>query len=118
MNSLSWLIYLAGVLGNLQTMLIMLAAFIVVSVVISIIAMNIDHENEDDEWLFPSQRWFIIAIMSALAASILPSKDTMYAIAASEVGGKIAQTEMAQETANDAMLALRAWLKKQQEPTK
>lgn len=51
-------------------------------------------------------------------AALFPSKSTMYAIAASQAGEKIAQSEQVRGIADEATKALQQWIKRQIEPEK
>jgi hypothetical protein len=53
-------------------------------------------------------------VVCALIATVIPSKDTIYAIAASEMGERALQTP----TADKAVQALNAWLDRQIAPAK
>ena len=55
----------------------------------------------------------VSAIALVVVSLAVPSKDTVYAIAASEVGEEIVKSE----TAGKAVKALNAWLDKQIAPT-
>jgi hypothetical protein len=129
MNSLSLFLYLIDVLASLHTFLLF-ATFggpIFLGGSVLVCAINVDLSCDDDakEWwhqkgaaaskLFLRYAW-VIALVGGLLATLIPSKNTMYAIAASEIGEKIATNEAVQGIAGDATKALQQWIKRQIEP--
>lgn len=98
MNSLSWLIYFADIVSNLQGVL---AAVSVVLVVAMLPA------TEGFSKTFKGLKLYVtIAILLGAIATILPSKNTVYAIAASELGEQV----LVSNTGKKAVAALEAWL--------
>ena len=67
-----------------------------------IISMACATEYED----LSKFKFLIIPVITLLLTAAIPGKDTMYAIAASEMGEKILKTE----TAGKVQQALSAWL--------
>ena len=53
------------------------------------------------------------ALISMTVSVFSPSRDTMYAIAASQIGERVIQNEAVQGIANDATKALQQWIKRQ-----
>lgn len=102
MNSLSWLLYLADMASSLNT----------ISVVVIGICLCIAFI-----WFFATEgeqaktagKFMIAALIAAVIAALLPSKETVYAIAASEMGEELLKTP----TSAKATKALDAWLDKQ-----
>lgn len=131
MNSLSWMIYLADVAGSLNGFLIFIAAISGIGAAISLIvwlAMRGDgpslYNSDSEERKAKKQagwdgtvtlsgklvhRLPVLCVAASLAASLLPSSGTVYAIAASELGESALNTT----TGNKAVLALNAWLDRQ-----
>lgn len=112
MNELSWFLYLAGVAGNVGAFFAIFggAASIVATIfgVVGCIASG-------DGWRPPTGFWrnvftaLTVGGVMILLAALVPSQQTMYAIAASEFGEQLAKTE----TAGKAFEALNAWLDQQ-----
>ncbi len=131
MNSLSWLIYLGDVAGSLNAFFGIAGFFALLFGLIAYIAGSISRACKADEVASGSTTsrisawdpWIAIwdkigkflplgLVMMALA-SFIPSKNTIYAIAASEMGEKALKTEIV----SDATKALHSWIKKQIEPS-
>lgn len=115
-NNLSWLIYLADVVGSLNR-------FLALSSVGAILAIPVwslrnqwleDFRSGVGKVAVPFRNLLITSFSCALAASIIPSSTTIYAIAASEMGEEVIKSE----TAGKAMKALDAWLDRQIAPEK
>lgn len=121
MNSVSWFLYAIDVIGNLKAISVM--AFVVFGImfIVTLIAVPIsDGEVLDAEsrptWYKFFWRSLTCTIVGFLIFTILPSRNTMYAIAASEVGEKVIANEQVRGIADDATKALHQWIKKQIEP--
>jgi hypothetical protein len=54
-----------------------------------------------------------IEVVVLILAIIVPSKNTVYAIAASEMGERVFKSEQVQGVASDATKALQIWIRKQ-----
>jgi len=113
MNSLSWLLYIAGVVGNLGGVLIFF------TIVLSLVSLVIAIVYCDDYTEGRAKGFKIAGLMAGGAvfciflAAFVPSKETVYAIAASEMGEEVLKTPTAQK----AFKALDVWLDKQIEGT-
>jgi len=113
MNTLSWLIYAAGISGNLAGY----AMFGVIACVIWFVGLQMaaqhaaDFHKDADATLRRrlSMKSFPFAVAFAIISSVIPSKETVYAIAASEMG----ERAIATPTGGKAVKALNAWLDKQ-----
>lgn len=118
MNALSWLIYLADVAGNLDAFFFALMIISIIGGVIWLIvgAVAADDNEGPDFWKTWRKVGFAyllpIFFIGTIIGSIIPSRDTVYAIAASEMGEKALNTS----TANKAFKALDAWLDQQIAP--
>lgn len=139
MNNLSWLLYLAGVLGNFAGLAIWLGVGIAIASGISFgcwIAFDGDSKKQYDCYYDKSETsekykrfvldrdhdrkvakgFFRTAVTGSVIfpllwvfAAAVPPKETIYAIAASEMGEELMKTP----TATKAVKALDAWLDKQ-----
>lgn len=108
MNELSQILYWGNVVCNLGPLLAVTgAATLVVGGVASVITIA--------EGCFPKKLIFAypIAFVLLILAAFCPSQETVYAIAASEVGGKVVSSP----TGDLATKALNAWLQRQINPT-
>jgi len=111
MNSLSWLIYWANVVEGIRGLFFTTATL---GVVVSIFAATHGF-IEGDRQSFRYLRITVPCIvLSALLSIFTPTKDTLYAIAASEFGEEVLKTP----EANKARAALNAWLDEQIKPEK
>lgn len=115
MNDLSWLIYLAGVSGNV-------GGFLVVTSIgggVGALGCGVGHMmardfHEDDEPIVVAtakwaKRLMIAAFVAGAVATLVPGRDTIYAIAASEMGEELLKTPIASKAGK----ALEAWVDKQ-----
>lgn len=117
MNELSWLIYLADVAGSVKFVATGGAILIGVGCGVATFAgtMMCCNPWDDDEkkagrslrdaW----KKWAVGFLALVAVAAITPSQNTIYAIAASEVGERVVTSE----TGGKAVKALNAWLDKQ-----
>jgi hypothetical protein len=121
MNDLSWLIYFAGVTGNIQGLFVIggIIALIIMGIAFIILSMGVSegYYDVDEKEFLNKQRslllkWLAVPVTALLISCFLPSSGTVYAIAASEMGEEFAQSE----TFNKAEAALNAWLDRQLAP--
>lgn len=123
MNSLSWMIYAADTIPRIAATLY---AFGVISI-ISFVALNIgcaiargDHNmfaKPADKRPHRIEKFWLVAVGAGLIllSSPIPSRDALYMIAASEVGGKVASTPDAQEMLSDLKVIVGQQIKKLKE---
>lgn len=117
MNSLSWFIYLADVAASMQGLLtgitIISSILYPAAWVIYGLVSEMESDRQREAYAVSRRKVTRLAVTAFLIAAplnvILPSKNTMYAIAASEIGERVSKTEIA----NDAVKAVHAWIKKQ-----
>jgi hypothetical protein len=109
-NSLSWMIYWAGVCDHMQGVFICIsvAGFMASFIVGAAAAENGPKVLRYLKITAP------VVVIGALLAAFTPSKNTLYAIAASEFG----EEALKSPEATKARAALNAWLDKQIEPEK
>ena len=112
MNQLSWLLYLADVSASSEGWLIFFGSMAtLLSGIFLLIIMGMKGDEETPpaflgQTLFVSIPTMVICI---LLSALLPSRETVYAIAASELGEQV----LTSETGQRAGRALNAWLDKQ-----
>jgi len=114
MNSLSWLLYLADVFGSVNStagILVFVSGFVALVSAFAYLPL-IDCDADDGAFSVNRKilKTAIVVFLSMLCVkAICPSENTVYAIAASEMGEKA----LATPTATKAMKALDHWLDKQ-----
>src|SRR5262245_34284012 len=109
MNSLSWLIYLAGVVGTARGWAIAVCAVSGVALgATAFVRLMCGIEDVDfPKDLGPVWKWGIATIIpAALLTAAIPDRTTIYAIAASQAGEQIVNSP----TGGKAIKALNAWL--------
>lgn len=113
MNGLSWLIYLADVSNDLDWLVWFIAFFSCVACLFAIFIMITagsegDTKASGQAWTF-FRKTIWLALGSFFLSGLIPAKETVYAIAASELGESVLHSQ----TGNKAVQALDAWLDKQ-----
>ena len=116
MNSLSWFLYLAQVSDNLGRLFAILTFVSLAGIVIALLVapFALDASADAKFWRGWRKALYILAptaLVAMFAVAALPSKQTMYLIAASEIGEKLAHTEAVSEISREAYDALRGYLK-------
>ena len=108
MNQLSWMIYLADVAGNF--VLVLSALGLIGTLGGGIIwAMSCDPYLSMDGARPKARKACVGGVAVLFFVAIVPSKSTIYAIAASELGEDVLKSE----TGSKALKALDAWLDRQ-----
>lgn len=111
MNTLSWLVYAAEISGNISAVLFVAAImFIIVGGFAAAISGDriLFSEETRDSVRGCYRRWFPVAAVAIVLAAFLPSKTTIYLIAASEIG----ETVVTSPDAIEMMTGLKAVIKK------
>lgn len=114
MNNLSWMIYLAEASGSLSFVLGLAAVVFLFAAVCKTLAVFCDDFETGNPKTRRKGRIYFAAAFKfaaplAAASVVLPSSQTVYAIAASEMGEKALNSE----TGGKAIKALDAWLDRQ-----
>lgn len=116
MNSLSWFLYLTDVVDSLGFWLRLAAGVLVVSTVASVGLSWVAADSGDTKIAKAALRYAlrtgIVGFIFVLAATIVPGKQTLYMIAASEIGDRLSKTETATEIGREANDILHGYLKK------
>ena len=115
MNTLSWLLLAAHSVSALKMTFALVGLLILVLAVFYFIGGinawdDIDSERCKERMGSARVRLFTAVLFFSVAAFI-PPQNTLYAIAASEIGERAAKTDTAQQLSNEALQAIRAWLK-------
>lgn len=132
MNNLSWLIYLASLSDSASSFFSFLAfvstVFAAVGLVLSLMwtdgasgfgnkelyLKGYEEMRKRGKALIP--RGLLGILIFGGIAVVLPGKNTIYAIAASEIGERMVKSDQVQDIASDATKALQQWIKRQIEP--
>jgi len=128
MNNLSWLLYLADVTGSVSTVLSIAATVSGAACIVLFIWSAVLAGSSPTIWSWDDKETKIaahkaatanckkygfvtlrVAIPAALVASLIPSQNTVYAIAASQTSEQVLKSQTAQK----AVQALNHWLDKQ-----
>lgn len=113
MNQLSWLLYWGNVAGNLGSFLvfagILIVAIAVVFVIFGVSLLSDSSGKEGKSCIVAGSIVAFLALVSWSGAVFCPSQETVYAIAASQMGEQALKSPIASK----ATQALTAWLDKQ-----
>jgi len=99
-NNLSWLLYLADVAGKASgasAFLVGACLILGLPAVIFCWCVVSDRDMSAKVASFLTAVWVIVTIFAAAAAILIPSKDTIYLIAASEAGEVVVKSDEAKE---------------------
>ena len=138
MNGLSWFLYLIDIMSNIQGWFVMAsglifilgAGFLVAGAIKVDVSTNYDGSARNPENLANGKRWrktgiilLPLLLIPAFIASLIPSKETLYLIAGSQIGEQVIQLEQVQSIggeigglAEDTIAVLREKLQEQIEP--
>lgn len=97
MNSLSWLLYAADALPSIAAFAAFAAVLIGIACTIFSFMLILCHEG-DNPPKFYWGTWAAPFVLCALLSTLIPSQETIYLIAASEIGEQVVETPEAQET--------------------
>lgn len=113
MNSISWFLYLAEVLGRLGTfssIVAFMGVFFIGGVTVVLLICNAEaRESKKPENIWGPRYFipmYIIWSLFVLIAIITPSKDTFYLIAGSEITEVVVNTPEAKEVLNETREAI------------
>ncbi len=118
MNSLSWFLYLADVIGNVQGLLVATSVLSGIGLSLWLLfgLLSIDSDFDVEKDVKRSRmtdhrknvfRYLWLPVVFAFASSIIPSRDTIYLIAGSEAGEAVVTSEAGQEILNDIQEVIR-----------
>jgi H+/Cl- antiporter ClcA len=113
MTGLSWLIYGAEVVGNLQGLLVFVTIFGCVGVGIASLAAGYNSDCGDGkrgDWK-KSLKWLWVPTVAAIVATIIPSQQAVYMIAASQFGEQVVTSPDAIEVMADLKAIIKKRLK-------
>lgn len=135
MNSLSWFLYLADAAGRLGIAFLVFGLIATAVGAFSMIAFMVSTSEKTwllgrdgskdyveretakwDAWLRiwgPLRKGVVYGFLLISISCLIPEKNTLYAIAASEMGEKIVKNEGVKEFGGDVARALQNWIKQQ-----
>lgn len=116
MNNLSWFIYLTQVVDEARSTFGGVNAFIVIAGSITFFVCLMARFIEDET--YPLKIWLRIArwsapvlVLSIIAYTVIPSRQTMLLIAGSEMGERIVKSDAVKDIVNPGADLLKAWIK-------
>jgi len=114
-NSLSWMIYLAEVSGNVASASMFFGVALGVALTFYVIASGINEsiDNTNHGRWKKALRWYWLVGGMVLVAGIIPSRQTVYMIAASEAAGYVVATPQAKEMLGDLQRIIKSELEEQ-----
>ena len=118
MNSLSWFLYLADVIGNVKGVLILFAIIFGAGSFGWLFAKGwVAADDDDSARKFAHFMRFVpwLFVFAAFTASAIPSRETIYMIATSEAGEMVVNTPEAKEIMSDLKEILNIQLDKLKE---
>ena len=107
MNSLSWFLYFADIVGNLQGLLVTVAILGGTASLMTFFGwlMQQDLYGEDSDLVktFRSltSKLVPVAVICSILAAIIPSRETLYLMAGSEIGESVVNIPEAKAIMND-----------------
>lgn len=123
MNDLSWFLYLAGVApqfaGTAGFFAILFGLASLPSFFLYAYAtFECNIEYEKDKRVLKASRFFVrlfptLCVILALVSTLIPSKETFYLIAASEIGEQVVKDPRVQGVTNKSFQAIEAFLDEQ-----
>lgn len=129
MNSLSLLIYFAGIVGSLGSFLSLITILLIVATIGSIIFWIIFHDETDSSWRplkdeslvecrKVREQWrkrvlnfALLAVFIGTINAIIPSRQTVLLIAASEMGEKVLNNEKVGQVIDPSIDLITTWMK-------
>jgi hypothetical protein len=131
MNNLSWMIYLAGVSESLASFFafitVIFAIVAAISAIVSVVnAVETDPYNRrycDDTVAYKRSlkksafkiaiTTFVCMIIAGSTSALLPSRQTVLLIAASEIGERVVTSERAQSVIDPSVDLLKTWMQRE-----
>ena len=133
MNSLSWLIYLAGVTGTLGGFLVFITVIFGILAGVSLVVWLSSQSFHDANGRYHGDaviqenlkagvkawRWFwgflVLMIGMGITASVIPSRQTVLLIAASQMGEQVLNHPRINQVVDPGIELLTTWMRKETE---
>jgi hypothetical protein len=112
MNTLSWIIYLAELSETLKAFLAIATAAAVFATAGFLITYAHSHRQEEVIWLSRTKISAMALIVSALSCAMLPSRQTVMLIVASELGERVVSNAQITSVVDPSLELLNAWISK------
>lgn len=115
MNTLSWFLYLAELVNSIGNV----AVFVAMIGIGGFGTLWLLHGlsiGDSDEISPPSKWWLVIGAISVAVAVVLPNAKTLQMIAASELGGRVVQSQQMQGIVDPGLQYVEQWLRQQIDP--
>lgn len=115
MNDLSWLIYAAEVAGNVSALcgIVAIGGGMAIALLSGLLAVAAGCDDAPaGSWKVPLRYLWVVAL-AAVVATLIPSKNTIYMIAASEIGETVVTSPDAIEMMNDLKAIIKSKIKEQ-----
>lgn len=109
MNSLSWFLYFADIIPSIGKFFVTSSIIGAIFVALHTLGIAIHNDCYHNKALYLRKRWIVLVFVCGLIPTIIPSKNTLYAIAASELG----QSAMESKMGTKAMQAIESWIASQ-----
>lgn len=119
MNSISWFLYLADVIPSLAKVFgvsgIILSIILVIAWFICLVSLGDSDFDGCRTSVKSLSKWLVpVAFTLIIIATIIPSRQTIYLIAGSEVGQVVVETPEAREIFNDIRTIIKQQIKGQE----
>lgn len=129
MNSLSLLIYFAGVVGNIINVLSLVTFLLIIATFGSLIFWAIYHDETDasyrriegdalielrktrENWRKRALNFAVIAFLAGSINSFIPNRSTILLIAASEMGEKVLNHPKVEQVVDPSIDLITTWMK-------
>lgn len=105
MNTLSWFLYFAGIAQELKVLVIIIGSIFGIGGGMMLLFSLVEQAKP----VFSPTKPLIVGLVLLLFGALLPSSNTIYAIAVSEMGEKVVMSETGQK----ALEAVNRWISKQ-----
>lgn len=131
MNSLSWLIYFAGFVEGLSAVFVFLVSIFLVATIVALIiaAVHLDetdfrsipyegqkleeHRKTRKKFANAAGIFFSLSVFFMLFNSVIPSRQTVLLIAASEIGEQVATHQRVMDVIDPSVTLLQTWIRQQ-----
>ncbi len=118
MNTLSWLILLAGVTGSVKTFIVMVTILFALMALISVfVFFTMIESNAEGDDLKKCGRYFTLfltlMIFTGSLAALTPSRQTVLLIAASQMGEQVLNHPRVNQVMDPGIELLTTWMQKE-----
>lgn len=129
MNTLSLLIYFAGVVGNIASILSLAMVLLLIATIGSLIFWAIFHDETDSSfrryqgddlvecrktrelWRKRTLKFAVLAFLIGIIGSFIPNRSTVLLIAASEMGEKVLNHPKVEQVVDPSIDLITTWMK-------